>query len=168
MYTNGSGVLDCEEFMDAARTGLQTGASDVVDADLARVVSSVDLDGSGEISAEGSLAWLGHYKRKRDSSTEEFDELVLRFISDAKAKVNNLGWKMIWHKYDVDGSDELDPAELIECIRTGYNFSKVDISDEELKEVFCSIDTDGHNALSSQEFFAASANTFEDHTLSYL
>ena len=164
-------MLDFDEFIGASRSDLKIDVDTVSDADIKRIFASVDLDGSGEISAEELLEWLGKNKRSSGQHTQKqgfFEQLVDRFISAAKEKVNNLGWKQMWTKYDKDNSDELDPGEFIECIRTECSFSESDISDEELQEVFRLIDADGSDALSSQEFSAALLDESDDKSLSYL
>jgi Ca2+-binding EF-hand superfamily protein len=164
-------VLDFDEFIGASRSDLKIDVDTVSDADIKRIFASVDLDGSGEISAEELLEWLGKNKRSSGQHTQKqgfFEQLVDRFISAAKAKVNDLGWKQMWTKYDKDSSDELDPGEFIECIRAECSFSESDISDEELQEVFRLIDADGSDALSSQEFSAALLDESDDKSLSYL
>eukprot|EP01052_Picozoa_sp_SAG31_P046700 SAG31_NODE_9034_length_1345_cov_1.145265_1_plen_321_part_10 len=57
--TDGSGVLDLDEFIDAARNSLAISSDEVPDSDIQRIFGSVDADASGEISAGELSAWLG-------------------------------------------------------------------------------------------------------------
>ena len=82
-------MLDFEEFINATRKDLDISSDQISDPDIQKIFASVDLDGSGEISAEEFVEWLGQYSACLNSAGW-FEQLVAGFIAAAKAKVRRL------------------------------------------------------------------------------
>ena len=70
---DGSGEIDTDEFLDAARNVLEISSETVPDDDLKVVFAAADKDGSGEIDAEEFVAWLNS---KDDSKSKKKGKML--------------------------------------------------------------------------------------------
>ena len=138
MDKDGSGELDQYEF----KMALKVMRLHLSDEQAAVVVNELDKDGDGLVSIEEflQLVWQGKLERVRHK---------FRAVSYSMGKRD---FRKLFRHYDRDNSGELDFEEFRRAVRKDAKITADVVSDEELLEMFESVDTDGGGSIGVDEF----------------
>lgn len=165
-----SGSIDFEEFKTAARADLHMSEELFPDGPLRKLFEAMDDDGTGSVEYSEFSAWMAETdfsrpaaylseaeQKKRLDLGEELWEAMSILQIGCRERVDRLGWRAIFAKYDSDlGEDdadgELDLQEFTEIIRKECNLSSEAVPDDTLDDLFAAVDIDGTGGIDAQEF----------------
>eukprot|EP01043_Picozoa_sp_COSAG02_P053387 COSAG02_NODE_5886_length_3963_cov_3.104555_1_plen_618_part_01 len=145
---DGSGELDEREFAQAVRSDLGIDEAMLSAKELKRLFRAVDADGSGEVDAEEFTAWLFNSDR---SETKNLRLVKKKFRAASDRTTSDIGWQVIFDRYDDDNSGELDVQEFTNAVRAECGLDEDAVSDDEIKELFGVIDTDQGGGIDAGE-----------------
>eukprot|EP01043_Picozoa_sp_COSAG02_P010326 COSAG02_NODE_361_length_23829_cov_82.704509_4_plen_1094_part_00 len=145
---DGSGELDEGEFAQAVRSDLAIDEATLSTKELKRLFRAVDVDGSGEVDAEEFTTWLFNSDR---SEAKNLRLVKNKFRAASERTASDLGWQVIFDRYDDDNSGELDVQEFTNAVRTECELDEEAVSDDEIKELFGVIDTDQGGGIDAGE-----------------
>ena len=145
---DGSGELDEGEFEKAVRCDLGVDEATLSAKELKQLFAAVDRDGSGEVDAEEFTAWLFNPDH---SETKKLRNVKNKFRAASERATSDLGWQVIFDRYDDDNSGELDVQEFTNAVRAECGLDEDAVSDEEIKELFGVIDVDQSGGIDASE-----------------
>ena len=145
---DGSGELDEGEFEQAVRSDLGVDETTLSAKELKQLFAAVDRDGSGEVDADEFTAWLFNPDQ---SETKNLRNVKNKFRTASERMTSDLGWQVIFDRYDDDNSGELDVQEFTNAVRAECGLDEDAVSDEEIKELFGVIDVDQSGGIDASE-----------------
>ena len=169
---DGSGGLDCNEFISGVRLGAKVSQHSVKDVELRRVFRMIDRDSNGRIDVVEFIKWIdksnafandpaGHFVPTTGiASTVSNDaKAVARIMNALQAaatqKVAQLGWSRVFSKFDINDDGSLSKGEFARAVRDECQLSAQELADAELWLVFDMIDIDHSGTIDAAEFVLA-------------
>jgi Ca2+-binding EF-hand superfamily protein len=185
--TDGSGELDMSEFFAAVRSDLGIDVTIMTDDELEALFRQVDVDGGGEVDAKEFVQWLFHAEEEQKArvssrkkrikahrataATEKASavtRLKRRFKEASSSMTEDIGWDLVFEKYDDDGSGELEIGEFAVAVRQECGLTENAVSNEEISELFGVIDADQSGAIDSKELKVLLTADLNTPTMTFL
>ena len=169
---DGSGSLDCNEFVSGIRLGAKVSQHTVKDVELRRVFRLIDRDGSGRIDVVEFLKWIDKSNAFANEpavhvvpttglapTVSNDAKVVARTVNAMQAAatqtVAQLGWSRVFSKFDFNDDGSLSKGEFTRAVRAECQLSAQELADEELWLVFDMIDVDQSGTIDAAEFVLA-------------
>ena len=159
------------------RNDLAIGVDTITDTELESLFKQVDVDGGGEVDAEECapnppsrqhklaltkrclgdcrfVAWLFEEVPKsktRSKRAAAIARLKQKFKEASASACEDIGWDLVFEKYDDDGSGELEFGEFTTAVRLECGLSEAAVSSSDIEELFGVIDADGSGAIDAGE-----------------
>eukprot|EP01043_Picozoa_sp_COSAG02_P029902 COSAG02_NODE_1882_length_10539_cov_56.252203_3_plen_1220_part_00 len=163
-----SGSIDFDEFHQAARNDLHMTEELFPEAHLRSLFNAMDSDGGGEVEYAEFSQWMSETDFSRPASyLSEAEQAKRATVGDklweemsilqigCRDKVDRLGWRALFAKYDTGGDaadGELDLEEFTDIIRDECNISEEVVPDDILVDLFSAVDIDGQGGIDGEEF----------------
>lgn len=90
-------------------------------------------------------------KTAKKEKASAVTRLKRKFKSAASSMCEDIGWDLVFEKYDDDGSGELEIDEFTAAVRQECGLTEKSVSAEEIMELFGVIDADQSGAIDSKE-----------------
>ena len=142
-----------KEFATAVRKDLAIGDDIITDAELESLFKQVDVDGGGEVDAEEFVQWLFEEpaKKERSKRAAAIARLKTKFKEASASACEDIGWDLVFEKFDDDGSGELEISEFTKAVRIECGLSETAVPFRDIAELFGVIDADGSGAIDAEE-----------------
>ena len=142
-----------KEFATAVRKDLAIGDDIITDAELESLFKQVDVDGGGEVDAEEFVQWLFEEpaKKERSKRAAAIARLKTKFKEASASACEDIGWDLVFEKFDDDGSGELEISEFTKAVRIECGLSESAVPFRDIQELFGVIDADGSGAIDAEE-----------------
>ena len=102
----------------------------------------LDRDGDGNISVDEFLGLVWENKLR----------LLQRKLGAAAYSIGGIDAEKLFHRYDKDHSGELEFEEFRLVVRRDVGIVERDVPDEELREMYQFVDSDGGGTIGIDEF----------------